>query len=133
MDVCMAGRLLLPANTSWSQTGSAGDFVVQFEPLKGLAVFVGRAACVCTPLNTLQFCAPITSLDALIIAKQQGEVSHQLCKFVISAIRGRKYLTSPLTLPTFPGYGLGSTHSAALPMGLLPWLLRVPHVSVFVK
>lgn len=60
-------------------------------------------------------------------------VSHQLRKFVISVIRGRKYSTSPLTLPTFPGCGLGSTRSAALPRGLLPWLLEVPRVSVFVK
>lgn len=73
MDVCMAGRLLLPANTSWSQTGSAGDFVVQFEPLKDLAVFIGRAVRVCTPLNTLQFCALITSLDALIITNKWRE------------------------------------------------------------
>lgn len=73
MDVCMAGRLLLPANTSWSQTGSAGDFVVQFEPLKGLAVFSGRAVGVCTPLNSLWLCAPITSLGALITTKDQGE------------------------------------------------------------
>ena len=73
MDVCMAGRLLLPANTSWSQTGSAGDFVVQFEPLKGLAVFIGKAVRVCTPLNALPFCALTASLDALIITKKQGE------------------------------------------------------------
>lgn len=69
----MAGRLLLPANTSWSQTGSAGDFVVQFEPLKGLAVFIGRAVPVCTPLNILQSSALTSSLGALIITKQQGE------------------------------------------------------------
>lgn len=72
-DVCMGGRLLLPANTSWSQTGSAGDFVVQFELLKGLAVFIGRAVCVCTPLNALQSCPLTSSLGALIITKQEGE------------------------------------------------------------
>lgn len=61
-----AGRLLLPANTSWFQAGCAGGLVVQLEPLKGLAVFVGRAVHVCTPLNALQFSALITLLDALI-------------------------------------------------------------------
>lgn len=48
-------------------------FVVQFEPLKGLAVFSGKAVGVCTPLNSLWLCAPIASLGALITTKEQGE------------------------------------------------------------
>lgn len=45
----MADRLLWAANNRWLQPASAGDFVVSFEPRKGLAVLAGRAVHVCTP------------------------------------------------------------------------------------
>lgn len=45
----MADRLLWAANIRWLQPASAGDFVVSFEPRKGLAVLAGRAVHVCTP------------------------------------------------------------------------------------
>lgn len=68
-----AGCYCQPTPAGLKQDLSAGDFVVQFELLKGLAVFIGRAVCVCMPLNALQSC-PLTSfLGALIITKQEGE------------------------------------------------------------
>ena len=127
----MAGRLLLPANTSWSQTGSAGDFGVQFEPLKGLAVFIARAVRVCAPLNTLQLCALITSLDALIITKKQGEGRNGLtpalqdCDF---CHQGQKILDKSSHTSHLPTLWIGITT-----LSLLPRLFEVPRLSVFVK
>lgn len=109
-DVCRAGRLFWqPAPAAHSQDllevlfFSLSLFKAQLCSSEGLSVFA-------RPQHIAVLCSdqPSGGSDHNKEAGTGMKLSQQLGEAVISVIRGRKYSTNPLTLPTSPGRGLGS-------------------------